>query len=129
MFIVLASISYSMGVDHRVQPFDPLDEQPALAAQMPHGVGARIVHDGRDLFQGKTELPVEQDTLQPFEVRLLVDAVSRIAASAGRKKPDLVVVVQRPDRHTGEGCHPPDRVASCCGCRVTHGSPPLRPEV
>src|SRR5215204_4734799 len=84
---------------------------------MPKRIGTWIVHDGRDLFQGKPEFPVEQDLLQPLQIRLLVDAVSSRAASVGREQPDLIVVVQRPDRHTSEGRHFTNRVA--------HGSPPL----
>jgi hypothetical protein len=69
--------------DHRTQPLDPLGQQPALVAQVPDRVGARVVHDGRDLFQGEPELLVEQDLTQPLQIGLLVDAVARRATSAG----------------------------------------------
>ena len=71
----------------------------------------RVVHDGRYLFQGETKLPVEQDSLQPLEIPLLVDAVSGRAAPDRYEQPDIVVVVQRADGNSGKFRDPANRVA------------------
>src|SRR5918993_418957 len=47
-------------VDHRAQALHPLDEQLALAAQVPKGISARVVDDSRDFFEVEPKLPVEK---------------------------------------------------------------------
>ena len=41
------------GFDHRAQTLYPLDEQPALTAEVTDGVGTGIVQDGRISFKAK----------------------------------------------------------------------------
>ncbi|GAA2584741.1 hypothetical protein Stube_28330 [Streptomyces tubercidicus] len=73
-----------------------------LAPQMLLRVDIRIVHKGRDLIERKSELPVEQDLLQPVQVVVAVAPVTCVVTLAGLEQPDLVVVVQGAHRHTGE---------------------------
>ena len=72
--------------------------------------GARVAQNGRDVVQGKAEFAVEQDVLQPLQVVIGVPAVTGSAAILRLQQPDLAVVVQRPDRHTGQVGDLPDRI-------------------
>lgn len=65
-------------------------------------VGRRIVEQGRDVLEREAELAVEQDPLEPVEVGVVVAPVARVAAPAGDEQADVVVVVQRAHRDTGE---------------------------
>lgn len=73
-----------------------------LPAQVCARVRVRVVEQGGDLLERETELPVEQDLLQPVEVGVAVTPVARAAALAGHEQADVVVVVQGAHRHCGE---------------------------
>lgn len=95
-----------------------------LAAQVLPRVRVRVVEQGRDLVEREAELPVEQDLLEPVEVRVAVAPVAGVAALARRQQADGVVVVQGPHRDPGEAGHLSDGVAhfrSFPGTRSTVG--------
>lgn len=76
-----------------------------LAAQVRARVRGRVVEQGGDLVEREAQLPVEQDLLQPVEVGVAVAPVARVAALARYEQADVVVVVQRAHRHSGEAGH------------------------
>jgi hypothetical protein len=90
------------GRRHLPQLLDPGGQQPVLAAQVCARVRVRVVEQGGDLLEREAELPVEQDLLQPVEVGVVVAPVARVAAFARDEQADVVVVVQRAHRDTGE---------------------------
>lgn len=110
------------GGGHLLESADPSGQQVVLAPQVFLRVGVRVVQEGRDLFERKAELPVEQDLLEPVQVVLAVTPVTCVAALAGEQQSDLVVVVQGAHRHPGEGGDLPYRIAhfrSLLGTRST----------
>lgn len=82
------------GGGHLLEFGDPAGQQRVLAAQVVLRTRCRAVEQHRDLFEREAEFPVEQDLLQPVEVGVAVTPVTRVAAPAGRKQSDPVVVVQ-----------------------------------
>ncbi len=69
-----------------------------LTAQVVVGVGVRIGEHSGDLVQAELEFPVKQDLLEPPQVACRVQPVTARAATARDQQPDLVVVMQGPDR-------------------------------
>jgi len=69
---------------------------------MPNRINIRIGENCRDLFEGEPEFPVVPDLLEPFEVPVVVAAISGRRAPAGREQPNLVVVMQGPNGYSGE---------------------------
>ncbi len=65
-------------------------------------IGSAIGHDVPDLVQAEPELAVEEDALQPIQIRVVVPAIAGLGPAAGAQQPDLVVVVQRPHGDPGE---------------------------
>jgi hypothetical protein len=63
---------------------------------------ARIVEQGPDLGQGDAEGPPHEDLLRALQVGARVQPVAGLRAFAGRQQPELVVVMERPDRHPGQ---------------------------
>jgi hypothetical protein len=73
--------------DHHLQTGDTPVQELVLPAQVHAGVGSGIVEDGRDLFQRKAQLAVEQDLLQPLEVGVLVAAIPESLRPLGVSSP------------------------------------------
>jgi hypothetical protein len=90
------------GLRHLLQLLDPGGQQFVLAAQVRARVRSRIVEQGGDLVEREAELSVEQDLLQPVEVGVAVTPVAGVAALARDEQADVVVVVQRAHRDSGE---------------------------
>src|SRR5690606_21457103 len=61
-----------------------------------------IIENVANLLQRHAELAVEQDLLQPQQLRLAVDAVTAGRARLRPEQADLIVVMQRPDTDAGE---------------------------
>jgi hypothetical protein len=77
-----------MGVDHPVQSgaellqaLDPFGDLGLLRAQRAGHVRGRVVQDGPDRVQTEADLPVDDDTVQAFQVTGGVEAVSRPISS------------------------------------------------
>jgi hypothetical protein len=81
-----------------------------LPAQVGELVLAGVGQDLGDVLEREAELPVEQDLLQPPEVRQRVDPVAGGAAPARLEQADPVVVVQQAHRDPGQLRHRADRV-------------------
>ena len=61
-----------------------------------------VSEQGGDPTEGEPKLPVEEDLTQPVDIVGGVLPVPGTRAGGWREQADLAVVVQRPDRHTGE---------------------------
>lgn len=95
-----------MGVDHPVQSgaelpeaLDPFRDLGALRAQRTGYVRGRVVQDGLNPVQAETDLAVDDDAVQAFQVTGGVEPVSGGRAQRRSRETDLVPVVQRADRH------------------------------
>lgn len=95
-----------MGVDHPVQSgaepleaVDPFGDPRALRAQCPGHVRGRVVQDGPDPVQAETELAVDDDAVQAFQITGGVEPVSGGRAQRRSRQADLVPVVQGADGH------------------------------
>jgi hypothetical protein len=80
--------------DHAVELQPAVGQQPVLAAEVVEGLHVGVVEERGDRVELHAETPVDEDPLQALEVRVVVQAVPRGRAAAGREQPDLVVVVQ-----------------------------------
>ncbi|GAB3213935.1 hypothetical protein GCM10027294_49930 [Marinactinospora endophytica] len=95
-----------VGVDHPVQSgaelleaVDPFGDPGALRAQRVGHVHGRIVQDGPDRLQAETDLAVDDDAVQTFQITSGVEPVSGGRAQRRPRQSDLVPVVQRADCH------------------------------
>lgn len=84
-------------------------QQIALVGEVFQRVGRRIVEQGRYLFERKSQLPVGQYLMEPFDVGVVVDAVAGMCARRRRHQADLVVVVQRSHADSDEPRRGADR--------------------
>jgi uncharacterized membrane protein len=69
-----------------------------------------VGHEPADLAEGETELPGEEDLLQPLEILRSVEPVAGRRVPRGPQQSDLVVVMQRPDAHVRQLRHLTDRI-------------------
>jgi hypothetical protein len=83
-----------------------------MAAQGGGRVEAGIVQRGLDVAQGRLQLAVEQDLLQPQQVVPAVVAIAVAADGAWPQQPQGVVVVQRPHRNARQLRHLFDRIGA-----------------
>src|SRR5699024_10976577 len=80
------------GACRLLEPLDPLREEGPLAVEMLTRIDARIIEDPADLRERQTELAVDEDPVDPGQVRGVVEAISRPAASARTHQADAVPV-------------------------------------
>jgi hypothetical protein len=84
----------------------------AMGAKGHFAVELRRAQHPTDVVQRKAELAVEQDLLQPQQLLATVIAVA-IRANAGRlEEADLVIVVECPDRDSGQFRYLLDRIVT-----------------
>ena len=51
------------GSDHALEPGDPIEQEPVLVPKVVERVGRAVAHQGADLVEPESQLPVEQDLL------------------------------------------------------------------
>jgi len=105
--------------DKSLQALDAVEQQPALVGEMLHCIPRRS-EDSGDVIKREPEFAVEEDLLQPLEVRVVIDAVARRRSSGRRQQRDVLVVVKRSDRDARPLRNLSDRVA--------HVLPPMETE-
>jgi hypothetical protein len=81
-------------------------------------IGLRIVEQGADLVERQPHRPVHQHQMQTFDIGVGVSAVSGRGAHTGHHQTDVVVVMQRADRDTGQRGDRTDRAR----CFVVHAT-------
>src|SRR5205807_1895567 len=93
--------------------------QPALVGEMLDCIPRRS-EDSGDVIKREPEFAIEEDLLQPLEVRVVIDAVTRGRSSGRRQQRDVLVVVKRSDRDA--------RPLRDLSDRVAHVLPPMETE-
>jgi len=87
-------------------------------------VEAGVVERAADLLQREAQLAAEEDLQQTQEVVLVVDQVAGLGALLGDEEADLVVVVERADRHADD----PRDLAHSVAALPCHGGASVRPD-
>jgi hypothetical protein len=80
--MVRASNAFLDGGGHALQPPDPVEQHGVLPPEVGGCVGAAIGDDGFDVVEAEPELAVEQDPLQPLEIRIGVAPIASIRTRA-----------------------------------------------
>jgi hypothetical protein len=88
--------------DHVVQPLCLCHQQVALGPQRLAAVEVGTAQQLLDVVEREPELAVEQHQLESFEIIWGVEPIASLGPPCGHDEADLVVVMQRPDRHPCE---------------------------
>ena len=82
---------------HIDPPFDVVQVRRHRGVETPR----RIVERTCDLAERQTEPAEQADAVEPFDIRLRVEPMARVAPFRSDEQADLLVVVQRADGQTG----------------------------
>ena len=80
-------------------------EQFDLLLKSPSTVESWALDNAPDVLKRKLQLPEEEDLLEPGQIVLIVEPLSRVTARGRTQQPDLVVILQRANAHARELAH------------------------